>query len=89
VATNKPDQPPPPAPIDPPMVPFAIAGIIAFGVAALVLLPWRHSHESWWWIAVAGFLWGFPGLATMLRHDANRRRRRAAAGLHDAGPSDA
>jgi hypothetical protein len=29
-------------------------------------------------IAVAGLIVGIPGLLTMVRHDANRRRRRAA-----------
>jgi hypothetical protein len=65
-----------PEPLDPPMVPFAVAGIVAWAVAALVLLPWRQTHGSWLWICVAGVLWGFVGLAAMLRHDANRRRRR-------------
>jgi hypothetical protein len=70
-------------PPDPPMVPFAVAGIIAWAVAFVVLLIFRdsleaHGHESWLWICVAGFLWGFPGLFVMLRHDANRRRRNAS-----------
>ena len=56
---------------------MTLAGIAAFGAAALILVPFRHTHGDWLWIAVAGFLWGFPGLAVMLRHDANRRRRRA------------
>jgi hypothetical protein len=29
------------------------------------------------WTCLAGVLLGIPGLLTMLRHDANRRRRRA------------
>jgi hypothetical protein len=66
------------------MVPFAVGGMIAWAIAGLVLLPFRHSlathgHGTWLWICLAGFLWGFPGLITMLRHDHNRRRRRAAA----------
>jgi hypothetical protein len=70
-------------PLDPPMVPFAVAGIVAFAVAGLVLFPFRdtlaaHGHEDWLWICLAGFLWGFVGLASMIRHDAHRRRRRAA-----------
>jgi hypothetical protein len=73
---------PRPEPLDPPMVPFAVAGIVAFAVAGIVLLPmhgWlsRHQHTNWLWICVAGFLWGFVGLAVMLRRDANRRRRAA------------
>jgi hypothetical protein len=69
-------------PLDPPMVPFALAGMAAFLVAGLVLLLFHdwlsdHGHTDWLWICVAGFLLGIPGLLTMLRHDANRRRRRA------------
>lgn len=65
------------------MVPFALAGLIAWAVAGLVLLiffrGWLtdHGHQNWLWTCLAGFLWGFPGLAVMMRHDANRRRRRA------------
>ncbi|MER7455742.1 DUF2530 domain-containing protein [Micromonospora sp. NPDC126480] len=75
-------QPPRPEPLDPPMVPFALAGIAAWAVAGLVLLLFRDQlvesgRESWLWTCLAGFLWGFPGLAVMMRHDANRRRRRA------------
>ena len=38
-----------------------------------------HDRENWLHICLAGFLLGFPGLAVMLRHDANRRRRRGEA----------
>lgn len=70
-----------PRPIDPPMVPFALGGMIGFAVAGLVLLLFRdtlaaHGHTDWLWICVAGFLLGFPGTATMIVHDRNRRRRR-------------
>jgi type II secretory pathway component PulF len=58
------------------MVPFAVGGTIAWAVAGLILLPWRHSHPSWLWICVAGVVMGFVGIAIMVRHDANRRRRR-------------
>lgn len=77
------EQPPRPEPLDPPMVPFALAGIAAWALAGLVLLvffrDWltAHDHQDWLWTCLAGFLWGFPGLAVMMRHDANRRRRRA------------
>ncbi|GAB2929876.1 hypothetical protein GCM10027280_16790 [Micromonospora polyrhachis] len=73
------------------MVPFAIAGIAAWAVAGLVLLiffqDWltEQGRENWLWTCLAGFLLGFPGLAVMLRHDANRRRRRAA---DHTGPVD-
>lgn len=64
------------------MVPFAVGGIVAWAVVGLALLPFRdqlqvHGHGSWLSICLAGFLLGFVGLAVMLRHDANRRRRRA------------
>lgn len=75
--------PRPPVALDPPMVPFALAGMALWAVAGLILLPFRHTlaghgHGTWLWICLAGFLWGFPGLITMLRHDHNRRVRRAA-----------
>jgi hypothetical protein len=65
-------------PLDPPMVPVAIGGMAAWLVALIVVLPFRDAHEDWFWICVAGFLWGIPGLLTMIRYDARRRRRRAA-----------
>ena len=69
-------------PLDPPMVPFAVGGMAAFGLAGVVLLLFRgwlaaHGHTHWLWICVAGVLIGVPGLITMIVHDANRRRRRA------------
>jgi len=69
---------PTPPPPDPPMVPFAVGGMALWAVAALVLVPFYDTHPSWWWICVDGLLWGIPGTLTMLRHDANRRRRLAA-----------
>lgn len=69
-------------PLDPPMVPFAIAGIVVWAVAGLVLLiffrDWLADHDrtDWLWTCLAGFLLGFVGLAVMARHDANRRRNR-------------
>jgi hypothetical protein len=58
------------------MVPFALAGMGAFGVAGVVLLL-AGAPDEWLWTCLAGFLLGIPGLLTMLRHDANRRRWRA------------
>ena len=73
---------PRPEPLDPPMVPFAVGGLVAFAVAGLALLPFRgwlaaHGHTDWLWICLSGFLLGLVGLATMIRYDAQRRRRRA------------
>lgn len=59
------------------MVPFAVGGIAVWLIALLATLPFRDTHESWFWICVAGLLWGIPGLITMLRYDARRRKRRA------------
>jgi hypothetical protein len=63
-------------PLDPPMVPFALGGMAAFAIAGVILLL-AGGPTDWQWICLAGFLAGIPGLLTMLRHDANRRRRRA------------
>jgi uncharacterized protein DUF2530 len=74
-----------PQPLDPPMVPFAVAGMVVWAVVGLVvLLFFREGHENWLWTCLAGFLLGFPGLAVMIRHDANRRARRAAAAQTDS-----
>lgn len=64
------------------MVPFALGGMAVWALVGLVLLLFRdqlaaHGRTDWLWICLAGFLLGLPGLAVMLRHDANRRRRRA------------
>jgi len=66
------------------MVPFAVAGTVAWAVLGLVLLPlhgWlsRHGHTNWLWTCLAGVLLGLVGTAFMIRHDAIRARRRAAA----------
>jgi cell division protein FtsW (lipid II flippase) len=58
------------------MVPFALGGMALFAIALLVV--WLAGAPAYWlWTCAAGVLWGIPGLLTMLRHDANRRRRRA------------
>jgi len=64
------------------MVPFAVGGMIAWTVAGLVLLLARdwlaaYGRTDWLWICLTGFLLGLPGLVVMLRHDADRRRRRS------------
>lgn len=67
---------PRPEPLDPPMVPFALGGIAAFLIAALIV--WLAGAPPLWLrTCLAGALLGIPGLLVMLRHDANRRRRRA------------
>ncbi|WBC00450.1 MULTISPECIES: DUF2530 domain-containing protein [unclassified Solwaraspora] len=83
---------PRPAPLDPPMVPFAVGGMIAWAVAGLVCLLARNwladtGRTDWLWTCLAGFLLGLPGLAVMLRHDANRRRRHADQVSRQPGPS--
>lgn len=67
------------------MVPFAVAGIAAWAVAGLVLSiffrGWlaEHGNLDWLWICLAGFLFGFLGLAVMSKHDARRGRIRAGS----------
>ena len=65
-------------PLDPPMVPFALIGMGVWAVVGVIMLI-ADAPDSWLWTCLAGFLLGIPGLLTMMRHDANRRRRRAAA----------
>lgn len=77
-------------PLDPPMVPFAVGGIVIWAIAGLVLLGFRPAlaesgREDWLWICVAGFLLGFPGLYVMLRHDAKRRRHHQDRIDHEPG----
>jgi len=62
-------------PLDPPMVPFAVGGIVAFAVAAITVWIF-DGPRSWLEICLAGFAWGFVGLAVMIRHDRARRARR-------------
>jgi len=58
------------------MVPFAVSGLAAFAVAALIV--WlADGPERWLQICLAGFLAGIPGLITMIVHDRHRKRRRA------------
>ena len=69
-------------PLDPPMVPFVVIGMIVWAILALVLLPFRatlaaHGHGDWIGICVAGVIVALPGLGLMIIHDRNRNRRRA------------
>src|SRR5439155_4060479 len=72
-AVSTPDQPP--EPLDPPMTPFAVAGLAAWALLGLVLLPFRgtlvaHGHGWWLWMCLAGVGGGVAGLIVMRRHDA-------------------
>jgi uncharacterized protein DUF2530 len=67
---------PRPEPLDPPMVPFALAGVAAFAVALLVTVL-ADAPREWVQVCLAGLIWGIPGTLTMVRHDRNRKRRRA------------
>ena len=65
------------------MVPFAVGGIVVWVIVGLVLLVNRDAlveqgREEWLTICLAGALLGLPGLVTMIVHDRNRARRRAA-----------
>jgi hypothetical protein len=63
-------------PLDPPMVPFAVAGLAGFVVAGLIV--WlADGPDRWLEICLAGFLVGIPGLITMIIHDRHRKVRRA------------
>jgi hypothetical protein len=53
-----------------------VAGMAAFAITGIVLLLLGGRRE-WLWTCLAGVLLGIPGVLTMLRHDANRRVRRA------------
>jgi hypothetical protein len=70
------------AALDPPMVPFAVAGVAAWTVAGLVLLLLvglgHHVDHRWLWTCLAGVLLGLLGLAVMIRHDRGRARRHTA-----------
>jgi hypothetical protein len=57
---------------------FAVGGMVVWAAVGLVVLAFfRDGRENWLWTCLAGFLLGFPGLAVMIRHDANRRKRLA------------
>ena len=66
-------------PLDPPMVPFAVAGIIVFALAGLTV--WAADGPAVWFkVCLAGFLWGFVGLAAMIPHDRRRKAARQGSG---------
>jgi hypothetical protein len=87
VSETKPSAPPPLEPYDPPLLPYALAGMAIWALAGLVLLlahDWLvdTGREHWLLIVAGGLVWGVPGTLFMLRRD---RRRRARAGTVDAG----
>jgi hypothetical protein len=64
------------------MVPFALAGLVTWTVAGLVLLvlagPGGVDIDSrWMWTCLCGALLGILGLIVMIRHDRARARRRS------------
>lgn len=61
-------------PLDPPMTPFAVGGIVAWLIAGVAVWIF-DAPDSWLWICIAGFLMGFPGWAAMRVHDRNRTAR--------------
>jgi cell division protein FtsW (lipid II flippase) len=64
-------------PLDPPMTPLAIGGMVVWAVAGVVL--WlAGAPTTWVWTCVAGAALGFPGWAVMRRHDRHRAARLAA-----------
>ena len=74
-------------PLDPPMVPFAVAGTVLWLVLGLILLALRPTlaaggNEEWPIICFTGAGLGLIGIAIMAVHDHNRaaRRNRETAG---------
>ena len=62
----------PPRPLDPPMVPFALAGTglwVGVGLVALAV----DAPRGWVWTALAGFVLGLALLGLMAVRDRRRR----------------
>lgn len=66
---------PAPPPLDPPMLPFAVVGTLAWAVVGLVLLA-ADAPARWQRMCLAGFLLGLLGIALMALRDRRRRARR-------------
>jgi membrane associated rhomboid family serine protease len=60
--------------LDPPMVPFAVAGTGVWAVIGLIMLV-AGAPDDWLWTCLAGFLLGLVGLAFMVLRDRHRRQR--------------
>jgi bacteriorhodopsin len=60
-------------PLDPPMVPFALAGTAIWAVAGVVMLL-MDAPADWLWTCLAGFAIGCALLVLMLARDRRRRR---------------
>lgn len=66
-------------PLDPPMVPFVLAGTGVWAVAGLILLGTGAPGE-WRWTCLAGVLLGLVMLPPMTIRDRRRRRQSASGG---------
>lgn len=72
------DHRPRPAPLDPPMVPFVLTGMVGWAIVGLALLA-AQAPGPWLWTCLAGVLLGLVVLPIMIRHDRHRTSRRASA----------
>ncbi|MGH3681017.1 MAG: DUF2530 domain-containing protein [Natronosporangium sp.] len=60
--------------MDPPMVPFALAGTGVWAVVGVVLLV-AGAPSGWLWTCLAGVLLGLVMLPILVVHDRRRRSR--------------
>lgn len=58
--------------LDPPMVPFAVAGTAVWAIAGVIMLA-AGAPDDLLWTCLAGVLLGLVGLAFMLLRDRRRR----------------
>jgi hypothetical protein len=90
VSEIKPGAPQPLEPYDPPLLPYALAGMAVWAVTGLALLlaqDWLvdTGRESWLLICAGGFVWGIPGTLFMLRRDRRKRDRAAQEAARQEG----
>jgi Flp pilus assembly protein TadB len=64
-------------PLDPPMVPITLTGLVAWVVAGLVVLL-AGGPAGWLRISLAGLVIGLALLAVMVVRDRRRARRQAS-----------